>query len=150
MKVKFRTADCKDLPELNKISITSKRYWGYPEQWINLWLEDLRLTSADLKDQNVLIMESEGKNIGFSALKDQDDHYEITHLWILPEFIGKGYGRMLLKHTINTNPSINKPIWVQAEPKAKSFYEKHGFVVFDLIESLPKGRFLPLMRKVIF
>ena len=142
----FREARIDDLITLNHISIASKRHWGYPEDWIENWRDDLSVSQRDLKSQEVLLMELETKIIGFCSIKDQIDHYELIHLWVLPEFIGKGYGKMLLKKALTSFILEDKPIRVLADPNAESFYEKQGFMTFDKIESYPKGRFLPMMK----
>ena len=142
----FRKALKHDLPELNRISLISKKHWGYPEEWIKKWMKDLTVTAGDLISHETLVMEFERRIIGFCSIKNQGDHYEVMHLWVLPEFIGKGYGKILLKETLTSFILEDKPIWVLADPNAESFYEKQGFMTFEKVESYPKGRFLPMMK----
>ena len=144
--MKFRKAVKQDLPVLNNISVNSKRYWGYPEEWIERWTKDLTLTVSDLITHETLVLEFEKRIIGFCSTKDQGDYYEVMHLWVLPEFIGKGYGETLLKETLTSFITEDKPIWVLADPNAESFYKKQGFMTFEKVESYPKGRFLPMMK----
>ena len=142
----LRKAVIYDLPLLNHISVTSKGYWGYPEAWIKAWMQDLILAPSDLSIMETLVMEFEGKIIGFCSVKDQGQQYEVLHLWVLPEFIGKGFGKVLLKEALTAFILEQKPIWVLADPNSESFYKKQGFVTFDKVESFPKGRYLPLMK----
>ncbi len=144
--MKFRKANISDISELNYISVTSKRHWRYPEEWIERWTEDLTLTERDLQAQEVLVLELQSKIIGFCSIIDQGDHYEVMHLWILPEFIGKGYGKRLLKEMLSKLDLNKRSIWVTADPNAVLFYKKQGFRTFDKVESYPKGRYLPLMK----
>ena len=95
-------------------------------------------------------MEFEGTIIGFCSVKDQGQQYEVIHLWLLPEFIGKGFGHTLLKEALTAFILEPKPIWVLADPNAESFYKKQGFNTFKKVESFPKGRYLPLMKKASF
>lgn len=141
-----RKAEITDITVLNRISVTSKRHWGYPEEWIENWKEDLSLTASDLNSQETLVMDFKRKIIGFCSIKDHGDRYEVIHLWILPEFIGKGYGKILLKETLTLFVLEDKPIWVLADPNAESFYNKQGFTTLEKVESFPKGRYLPLMK----
>lgn len=143
----FRKPTFEDISELNHISLVSKRYWGYPEEWIQHWVEDLALTASDLNRFGVLICEFEKKIIGFCAIHDQGGYYEIMHLWLLPQYIGKGYGKKLLKRALATFVFDDKPIWVTADPNVEEFYKKQGFKNFKNIESYPKGRYLPVMKK---
>ena len=142
----FRKALKHDLPELNRISVISKKHWGYPEEWIERWMKELTMDASDLISHETLVMEYETRVIGFCSTIDHGDHYEVMHLWVLPEFIGKGYGKILLKETLSSFILEDKPIWVLADPNAESFYEKQGFMTFEKVESYPKGRFLPMMK----
>lgn len=148
--MKFRMATINDLPVLNHISVTSKRHWGYPEEWIQGWIKELTITPSDLNTMETLLMDFEEKTIGFCTIKDQGKQYEVMHLWILPEFIGKGYGKILLKEAFSAFILEQKPIWVLSDPNAESFYKKRGFITFKKVESFPKGRYLPLMKMTSF
>lgn len=144
--MKFRKAVEDDLSDLNRISVISKKHWDYPEEWIERWMKDLTMTASDFISHETLVMEFEKRIIGFCSTKGQGDHYEVMHLWVLPEFIGKGYGKILLKETLASFILEDKPIWVLADPNAESFYKKQGFMTFEKVESYPKGRFLPMMK----
>ena len=143
----LRRAGPDDVEALNRISVQSKRHWGYPEEWMERWKEDLVVSEEDLKSHLTVLAEVQGQPAGFAMLGDQPDQYEILHLWLLPEFIGKGLGGQLLDHLLGlcTDP---KPIIVEADPNAQGFYERHGFETFDKVASYPEGRFLPVMRKM--
>ena len=145
--MKFRTAEIDDLEILNLISVKSKAFWGYSKTLMEIWSNELTLDKDILSKQNVLIIETENNVIGFSSIMENRDTCEIIHLWILPEFIGKGFGKKLLDKTIETCIKADKPIIVVADPNAEPFYQSQGFVTFDKVESSPKGRFLPVMKK---
>ncbi len=147
--MKFRIADIDDLETLNTISVKSKAYWGYPESWIEKWLDELTLDEHKFSNQNILVVENENRLIGYSSIVENSENYEILHLWILPAYIGKGLGKKLLEKTIRKFVIKDKEIIVEADPNAEPFYQSQGFVTYDRVESFPKGRFLPLMRKTI-
>ena len=144
----FRIAKPNDISTLNTISIRSKGHWGYPSSWLEHWKDDLTLDEAQLRTQNVLVIEEDGQIIGFSSITENEQVFEILHLWVLPEYIGKGYGKKLLERIISTYANQDKPIIVEADPNAEPFYKSQGFTTFDKIESFPKGRFLPVMKRV--
>ncbi|GAB3341290.1 GNAT family N-acetyltransferase [Marivirga atlantica] len=143
----FRIAQEEDLTTLNTISVAAKAYWGYPEAWMQHWHDELTLTTENLINEHVLVLEVDDTIIGFSSLIENNDNYEILHLWLLPTHIGKGFGGKLLEATIEHCVNSNKEIIVEADPHAEAFYQHHGFTTFDKVESFPKGRFLPLMRR---
>ena len=144
----YRMARKEDLPTLNIISTRSKQYWNYPDEWLVRWKPTLRLTLQQLLEQEVTVLEIGEQIAGFCSILEHEDHYEIMHLWLLPEFIGKGYGKKLLQEAINRAVVHFKPIVVEADPNAEAFYAAQGFVTYDQVESYPKGRFLPVMKKV--
>lgn len=111
------------------------------------WRDELALDAVQFLEQHILIIEYGQKPIGFSSLVEHTDRYELLHLWILPDYIGKGFGKKLLDETIRTFVKTDKEIVVEADPHAESFYKKQGFVTVDKVESFPKGRFLPVMKK---
>jgi len=143
----IRYAHIDELEILNKISVKSKQYWNYPEEWMKQWMNELTLNEEQFKKQNILVAEEYGLIIGFISIIEDEANYEILHMWILPAFIGKGYGKRLLNEAIDEFVKEDKPILVEADPNAEPFYFSQGFVTYDEIESYPEGRFLPLMRK---
>lgn len=147
IQIEFREAGVNDLATLNKISVQSKAHWEYPIEWMDRWKHELMLDEIDFEQQKILAAENDNQIIGFSAIANDTDHYEIGHLWVLPEYIGKGVGKRLLVETIERYVETAKPIIVETDPNAEPFYKSQGFVTFDQIESYPKGRYLPVMRK---
>jgi len=145
--MKFRKAELEDISELNRISLVSKRHWGYPEEWIENWMDALTLLPENIKQQQILIGAINSEIIGFCSITENEKQYEILHLWLLPEFIGRGYGKKLLSQTLKEFINTDKPVIVEADPNAEPFYKGQGFVTFDKIESSPPGRFLPVMKK---
>lgn len=143
----FRLAIKTDLPILNQISVRSKSHWGYPQDWIENWKEDLKVTEKDLQEQTITVGELDNRLAGFCAIQEFPDRYEIMHTWLLPEFMGKGFGKRLLEVALNNAVIDPKPIIVVSDPNAEPFYTKQGFVTFDQVESYPPGRYLPVMRK---
>lgn len=144
--MKFRPAEIKDIEVLNLISLTSKRHWKYPEEWISVWKEDLTLDENDLLESSIIVLEIRNVVKGFCALKEHSDHYEVLHLWLLPELIGKGLGKALLNNSLEQVVLKEWPILVEADPNAEEFYKKQGFKTYGKKESFPKGRYLPLMK----
>ncbi len=146
--MKIRKAIPEDLPILNQISVASKRHWQYPEEWIQRWLEDLTLNEGDLQNQEIHVLEVDEKLIGFCGIAEDSEAYEVAHLWVLPEYIGKGYGKKLLNASISNVAIDKKKIRLVADPNAENFYQSQGFKKVEEVESYPEGRFLPVMERV--
>ena len=133
---------------LSDIALESKRHWGYPEEWIEGWEDDLRITNEYILANNVynLIDVKQDVVCGFCALKlNQDEkEVEIDHLWLLPSYIGKKLGKFLLQSCLDKlSDHTIKRIKVTSDPNAIGFYKKLGFVEAGYTESTPVGRILP-------
>lgn len=147
MRAKVVQAHPEDIPLLNEISIAAKMYWGYPAEWMENWKEELSIKEQDFYEQEIFKLQADEWIIGFCAIKENEAYYEITHLWIRPEFIAQGFGKILLNESISNVVKVKKPVLVEADPNAEPFYARQGFITIGKRESFPKGRFLPLMKK---
>ena len=109
------------------------------------------------EQQTFLILTEEGRPVAFAAYSPRDedpDIYKLHKLYCLPITQGKGYGKILIdavadktkeagKHTLDLN--------VNRYNKAKTFYEKMGFVV-AYEEDIPIGPYWMndyVMRKAL-
>ena len=148
MNINIIKAVQEDIPTLNRISLASKQHWGYPQEWIDHWREDLKVTPTHFKENIVIKAVLDTNIIGFCIMGETDNEYEVLHLWIDPPYIGKGYGKTLLNQSMEMVITQPKDILVEADPYAESFYKKMGFDTIGEVKSVyPEGRVLPLMRK---
>ena len=143
-------ADLNDHLELTNIAIAAKRFWNYPEPWIEKWRQDLTIQQKDFLRWQIYKCTSSNSIVGFCALAVHPAFLEVEHLWIIPKYIGQGFGRRLLERSIEASLHENiQEIKVIADPNAVGFYEKLGFTLADFVPSTPAGRELPLMLKEI-
>ena len=147
MNYRIAIASVKDINDLNDISYKAKSHWGYPAEWIDAWRDKLLLRENDFTDQQIFKLIIENEIVGFCAISEDEDKYEVEHLWILPGQMGKGHGRKLLEKCLEISVLQPKPIKVIADPNAEDFYKKLGFETIDIVESYPRGRFIPVMEK---
>lgn len=62
------------------------------------------------------------------SLFNEGNIYQFRKFATVPEFQGKGYGSILLKHLINYARSVEATmLWCNARSAASSFYAKFGF-----------------------
>lgn len=88
----IRSASPEDGPTLTAIALDAKRYWGYPEQWINHWESDLTISPEFIRDNHVYVYEENGEVRGFYALSAAG---ELEHMWVTPAAIGTSIGKEL-------------------------------------------------------
>ena len=77
------------------MALEAKRYWGYPEHWINHWESDLTISPEFIRDNQVYVDEENGEIRGFYALRVIGNKAELEHMWVTPAAIGTGIGKEL-------------------------------------------------------
>lgn len=136
----------KDAPTLTAIACAAKRYWGYPQSWLEVWREDLTVTPRYIARNPVYVAVKGGVVGGFIALDVNGSRTHIDHCWVLPQHMGEGVGRLLLQYALRHCASVGvKRLWVVSDPNAKEFYCKLGAEVCGQTKSVPAPRTLPLL-----
>lgn len=133
---------------LTDITKKSKAYWGYSDEQIENWTQFLTVTPAYIDANAVYKLTLKNKLAGYySFLFEDEKTVKLDNLFVLPEYIGKGLGKILMRHFLleMDKTSVNKII-LNSEPNAELFYAKLGFVKTGQIETSIKDRFLPIME----
>lgn len=67
---------------------------------------------------------------GFYVIKDKGDHFYLEHLYVHPDFQGKGIGASILQSLIAVAQNRKLPLRVGALRGSRSnqFYRSHGFI----------------------
>ena len=81
-----------------------------------------------------------GAPIGFMGIGNQ----KIEMLFISPDFRGKGIGKKLILHGVETL-SVNEVTVNEQNPQAIGFYEHMGFAVYKRTQTDEDGRPYPLL-----
>jgi len=114
---------------LTRIALAAKRYWGYPERWIEIWTPILTFTPEYVAGNPTYVAVEDGSPVGFYALVVSRDgpRAQLDHLWIAPERIGRGLGRALFQHAAATARTLGAAVVeIEAEPYAEPFYRHMG------------------------
>jgi ribosomal protein S18 acetylase RimI-like enzyme len=145
--MKFRTANGNDVETLSAIAILAKAHWGYPSSWLKLWEESLTVTLEQVQNNTIFVCELQGEIVGFIGISAEANRAEIEHLWVLPEFMGRGIGRALFKHALEwcRANAIDK-LKVVSEPNAQGFYQALGGKVVGEESLIPQPRVLPVLQ----
>lgn len=136
-------------PILTHVAKESKKYWGYSENLINQWEKELTFTPQEITEELVFHIEIDGEIVGVCEMSQSNnsDTFEIEHLWVLPQYINQGFGRMLLEHTKKAAEKLGaKSFRVVSDPHAEGFYLKMGLRKIGEEESSIKGRMLPVLQ----
>jgi ribosomal protein S18 acetylase RimI-like enzyme len=141
-------AEIEDDEILTNITKLSKAYWNYSEEILKGWGDQLTISKDYIEKNEVFKLIQNDQVIGYySYLSFVDKTIKLDNLFVLPEYIGKGFGKILMNHFLEniTQLEINK-ITLDAEPNAENFYKSFGFETVGQLESSIKDRYLPIME----
>lgn len=145
---RIRRATSADAIALTEIAHAAKRHWGYPERWIEIWKENLTITPDFISTHEVYVACVEGEIAGFSAVGATEGRVWLEHLWVLPEHIGTGLGKMLFTHAAGVAAATGAAvIEIESDPNAEGFYKRMGSRrVGEVVSEIEgKKRVLPLL-----
>ncbi|SFE49154.1 Ribosomal protein S18 acetylase RimI [Peptostreptococcaceae bacterium pGA-8] len=110
----------------------------------------------DISDWNTVVCIHDGKYIGTSSFcKSRFEKYndlgEVISIYLLPEYMGLGYGKQLLDFVVEQLKEQGYTeafLWVLEEnERARNFYEKYGFKLDnDYLEDTIAGKELREVR----
>jgi ribosomal protein S18 acetylase RimI-like enzyme len=142
----FVHASPADHKTLTETATTSKRFWGYTGEQMELWKQDLEVSEEYILQNRVVKVFDKSAFLGFFAIKyPAGKHPEIDHLWLLPQHIRKGYGKQVFQYILNSlEAEGHKQATLYAEPNAKGFYDKMGGRVIGSFRSKISGRYLDI------
>lgn len=136
---------------LTEITKKSKAYWGYSDEQIEIWSEFLTVTKEYIETKSVYNLIIDDQIVGYySFFHESENIIKLDNLFVLPDFIGKGFGKMLLNDFFIRLKNIDvEKVILNSEPNAEEFYTKFGFVKVGQIETSIKDRYLPIMELLI-
>lgn len=133
---------------LTQITKKSKAYWGYSNEQIEDWSPFLTVTEEYIETNSVFNLMLDNEIVGYySFFHESENSLKLDNLFVLPDFIGKGFGRLLMNDFLVRLQDLSvQKVVLSSEPNAESFYIKFGFVKIGQIETSIKDRYLPIME----
>jgi GNAT superfamily N-acetyltransferase len=133
---------------LTDITKKSKAYWGYSDEQMEMWSDSLTITKSYIEANYVYKILIDHLTVGYySYIILNENEVKLDNLFVLPDYIGNGFGKLLMNDFINRVKSrkANK-IVLDSEPNAEKFYENFGFIKVGQMETAITGRYLPIME----
>lgn len=144
-------AETKDALILTNIAIRSEAYWGYNFEFMEKFKSVYKISEDFIENNPTYIIIDEDIIVGFYGILINESEISLEYLFIEPQYIGKGYGKMLWNHMISECKVLNiKEFMLVTSQQAKEFYIKLGAKICGEVDSLViKGRKVPkLIYKV--
>ncbi len=143
--MQIRDAVNDDAHVLWRLAMRSKAAWGYSDGFMAAC--ERELFPSDLSMAGV--MSDAARPVGFYTLELEDDgSLELGHLFVEPQWWGRGIGRQLMAHAVaRARDAGHQFIVIQGDPNARGFYERIGARhVGERPSDSIAGRTLPLFR----
>lgn len=127
MEIEITRAMPGESEKLKQIAIASKSYWGYPEELILKWARTAIITPRAVEEDLVFKACAGEDIIGWYRLTPRLPVSELEDLWLLPEYIGIGVGRILFEHAVDQAKKAGAgQLELAADPNAEPFYLHMG------------------------
>ena len=145
MEMKIRQAVLKDAPGIAKVHVDSWRT-TYKEIIPGSYLNDLSYDErTDLWNRvlmeerdNVIVAEDEaGRIIGFASWNGREDSCDLTAIYLLEEFQGRGIGKKMFEKLFRHFKDMGYgkiTVEVLEDNKTRYFYEHYGAELTDTVE----------------
>ncbi|MFI9722526.1 GNAT family N-acetyltransferase [Streptomyces sp. NPDC052396] len=147
--VLLRPARPDESQALTSLMRRSKAHWGYPQAFLDRVRDQLTITPAAIRDERVMVAERAGAAIGFYQLTGRPPCAHLEDLFLAPEVIGTGLGRLLWEHALASAAEAGcQELTLESDPHAEPFYLRMGAQRIGAREVAP-GRVLPVMRMVL-
>ncbi|MER5441294.1 GNAT family N-acetyltransferase [Streptomyces sp. NPDC002790] len=148
----LRPARPDEAGRLSALALRSKAHWGYDDAFMAACVEELTLHPSEVVRRRTTVAEAtdggSGRLLGLVTLEGAPPVGELGLMFVDPDAIGLGVGRLLFDHMQDTarEAGFRAVSWA-ADPNAVPFYEAMGGRHTGVIPSgsIP-GRTLPLME----
>jgi len=155
-KIQIRQAHDIDSDLLTEISFAAKRHWNYPDNYYDLWKDELTITKDYINQNMVFKALYQDSVIGFySVIENETDFFAgetfvkkgfwLEHIFIKPEYHKLGIGLLLINHAKRVSKDFGiSDLLIFVDPYAKGFYDKVGAeYLYDSKSSIP-DRMIPV------
>ena len=149
--LRIREALPQEASLLSRLALRSKAHWGYSQGFLDACQSELTVDPSRLgtDDYQCFAALDGGSILGFYTLQSVSaGSYELEALFVEPEHIGSGVGRMLIQHAVQRLSERGaERLIIQGDPHATEFYVAAGARQVGTRESESiRGRDLPLFE----
>lgn len=144
----IRPASAVEADLLTDLSLRSKAFWGYDASFLARCRAVMIVKAGGIESRPHYVAEVAGRIAGFYGFEPEAEGIGLDYLFIDNDFIGRGIGRALWQHAVDTARRLGHPaLIVVSDPNAEGFYLKMGCRRIGTRPSeLENGRQLPLLR----
>ncbi|MGP3910072.1 GNAT family N-acetyltransferase [Nonomuraea sp. 10N515B] len=149
--VLVRAARADEAELLSKLTFRSKAYWGYDKTFMAACREELTVLASQVEARRAMVADQDGRVLGFVTVEGDPPEGELGMLFVEPDAIGQGIGRLLFEHAVAGARGLGfARLVIEADPHAEPFYLAMGATRIGMTPSgsIP-GRSLPLLAVAV-
>lgn len=139
-----------DADVLTSLTLKSKAHWGYNAAQMAAWQAQLDFRDNYIENHEVYKLVVNNVLVGYYSYFNNNDAIVLDKLFVLPQYIGKGFGRLLVEDFLQRirNTGHTK-VTLEADPNAEGFYATFGFKTTHYEPTETEERFLPAMELIL-
>jgi GNAT superfamily N-acetyltransferase len=145
MDVLIRPARAAEAGMLTDLALRSKAHWGYDAPFLEACRDELTVAADDVTRRRTTVADRDGRVLGFTTLEEEPPTGVLGMMFVDPQAIGQGIGRLLFAHTVAAGRDLGfTRLTIDADPNAERFYRAMGAVRTGSVPSgSVAGRVLP-------
>ncbi|MGW0704580.1 GNAT family N-acetyltransferase [Streptomyces sp. NPDC002643] len=152
--VRIRPARSDEAGALTELVMRSKAHWGYDTAFLEACREELTVRPEEIGPHRIVVAEdpdaavgAEGV-VGVASLQGTAPDGELGLCFVEPQAIGRGVGRALYFHVLDTARALGfTRLTIAADPNAEPFYRRMGArPVGRTVSGSIAGRELPVLE----
>jgi GNAT superfamily N-acetyltransferase len=145
-----RPARTDEGPALTALAVRAKSHWGYDEAFLESARTELTIDAETVRSSRVFVLERDGRVAGFHGLTGEPPQARLEWMFVEPDAIGHGLGRLLWNDAIERAKAAGfAELLIESDRFAEPFYLAMGAVRVGGTPSPVDGAELPLLRIVL-
>jgi ribosomal protein S18 acetylase RimI-like enzyme len=129
LHVEIRPAAPSEAAALSSLALEAKAHWGYSGETLESWKGQLEVSPSNLASKPTYVGSIDENVVGFYSLVPSGSTWELDNLWVAPQFMNRGLGRLLLAHALEVAfRGGASSVTVDADPNAEPFYLSCGAI----------------------
>ena len=147
MDVVIRPARATEADVLTDLALRSKAHWRYDADFLEACRDELTMAAHEVARRRTTVADRDGHILGFTTLEGELPTGVLGMMFVDPQAIGQGIGRLLFEHTTTAGRELGfTQLTIDADPNAEPFYRAMGAVRIGNVPSGSiAGRVLPQM-----
>ena len=137
-----------EAPKLSQVAFAAKASWGYSQAFMDACRKLLTIEPDAVSRDIVIALIEAGEVIGFYRIAGPPPDAMLMDFWILPAHQGRGNGRRLFDHAVDSARAGGfSRLVIESDPNAAGFYRSMGArLTGETASPLSLERMLPVFE----